>query len=89
MKKNAYFETVCLCPEAKKLCVPPSVYIALKRPPQSVQERLLLSPQLMSESEIDCFFNDLIAELQQLCGETKKSLKKKQKPVRLASDRVV
>jgi hypothetical protein len=53
---------------------PSSVYLALKRPPQKEQGKLLLTPMLMSEKEIDDTFDMLINELQELKKKAKKSI---------------
>ena len=69
-----YFELHCGSQKKDKLAFPPSVYIALKRPPQNEQGKLLLSPMLMSEVEIDQTINMLINELQTLREKAKKIL---------------
>lgn len=72
---NTYFELHYGTQKKDNLAIPSSVYVALKRPPQNEQGKLLLSPMLMSEAEIDYTFGELINELQLLWKKAKKGLK--------------
>ncbi len=69
-----YFDLHKVSPKKNELPFPSSVYLALKRPPQNEQGKLLLSPMLMSEKEIDDTFDMLINELQALRKKAKKSI---------------
>jgi hypothetical protein len=71
---NKYFELHIVSPKKNEPPFPSSVYIALKRPPQPEEGKLLLSPMLMSEREIDNTFDMLIDELQSLRKKAKKNL---------------
>lgn len=70
---NIYFELHSVSPKKDEPPFRPSVYIALKRPPQNEQGKLLLSPMLMSEKEIDDTFDMLINELQALRKRQKRA----------------
>lgn len=72
---SVYFDLHYGSRKKDNLAIPPSVYIVLKRPPQNEQEKLLFSPMLMSEAEIDHTFSELINELQILWKKAKKGLK--------------
>lgn len=69
-----YFELYSVSPKKNEPPFKPSVYVALKRPPQNEQGKLLFSPMLMSEKEIDDTFDMLIGELQALRKKAKKSI---------------
>lgn len=71
---SIYFELHSVSPKKGEPLFSPSVYIALKRPHQNEQGKLLLSPMLMSEEEIDNTFDMLINELQTLRKKVKKSI---------------
>lgn len=69
-----YFEIHKVSAKKDEPPFPSSVYLALKRPTQNEQGKLLLSPMLMSEKEIDDTFDMLINELQALRKKAKKSI---------------
>ncbi|MCD4719239.1 MAG: hypothetical protein K8S13_05175 [Desulfobacula sp.] len=69
-----YFELHRVSPKKNEPPFPPYVHLALKRPAQNEQGKLLFSPMLMSEMEIDDTFDMLITELQALRKKAKKSI---------------
>ncbi len=71
---NVYFDLYCVSPKKGDPPFRPEVYITLKKLPQEIGGKRLLSPILMSEREIDETIDQMIKELQILRKKPKNSI---------------